>query len=334
MSVRKNLFCLVAIAWAFAAAYAGAESPGGNGGFAVVELFTSEGCSSCPPADEAMSRLAIAAAKENLPVYVLEWHVDYWDYLGWKDPYGSRLATDRQRAYARALPSSVYTPQVVINGSLVEQYAGDQRAIEQTARSLVKTTSAGSFRLQLSVSQSPTSFNVHADAGGASPGSKLLLLLVEDGLDATPTAGENARRPLIHSNVVRSLTVLSPGAVDARIEIPAGVQTSRSRLVGIIQDDRTMRILAADRVTLPTAGATLSGSVIDTRGIPVRGAMVQACNDVVCVPALTDRNGTFVFNGLAPGRYSIAVDSGPEPLAVTLESGRSLVVSRPIILTR
>jgi hypothetical protein len=282
-----------------------------------------------------MSRLSIAAAKENLPVYVLEWHVDYWDYLGWKDPYDSRMATDRQYRYARALPSSVYTPQVVINGSLVAQYAGDRGTIEQTARSLVKTTSAGRLRLQVSASQSPTVFTVHADAVATPPGSKLLLLLVEDGLGATPTVGENARRHLSHSNVVRSLTVLPAETGDARIEIPAGVQTSRSRLVGIIQDERTMRILAADQVTLPAAAAaTLSGRVIDARSMPVGGALVQACNDVLCIPALTDRSGTFVFNGLAPGRYSIAVDSGREPLEVALESGRPLVLSRPIVLTR
>ncbi len=67
-------------------------------GFAVVELFTSEGCSSCPPADEALTRLSAQARSGGLPVVALEWHVDYWDNLGWKDPFASHLATERQYA--------------------------------------------------------------------------------------------------------------------------------------------------------------------------------------------------------------------------------------------
>jgi hypothetical protein len=103
-------------------------------GFAVVELFTSEGCSSCPPADEALSQLVRRADREKLPIYALEWHVDYWDYLGWRDPWDSRLATERQYTYARTLPSSVYTPQAVINGYAVPRNAGDLGELEADAR--------------------------------------------------------------------------------------------------------------------------------------------------------------------------------------------------------
>jgi hypothetical protein len=80
----------------------------------VLELFTSEGCSSCPPADALMGKLA------RLPgVVALAWHVDYWNDLGWRDPYATRFATDRQRAYAARLRDEVYTPGLVVNGAAI-----------------------------------------------------------------------------------------------------------------------------------------------------------------------------------------------------------------------
>src|SRR4051794_39591301 len=83
-------------------------------GTAVVELFTSEGCSSCPPADEA---LAAAAKTYTGHVYVLGYHVDYWDRLGWKDPFSNAAWTDRQTRYADLFKlNSIYTPQAIVNG--------------------------------------------------------------------------------------------------------------------------------------------------------------------------------------------------------------------------
>ena len=341
MRFNRDLFLLAVIVSALTAVSASAQSPGANPGFAVVELFTSEGCSSCPPADEAVSQVSSAAAREGLPVYVLEWHVDYWDYLGWKDPYDSRAATERQYSYARALPSSVYTPQVVINGSLVPDYAGDGRAIDQAARTLVKSPPAGALRLQVRPSPSPAVLSVHADTDGAPAGTSILLVLVEDGLGALPTAGENAGRRLSHSSVVRSVAILPSAGGDARIAIPGGVQVSRARLIGLVQDTRTMHILAAGQAALPAraavsggpgAAASLSGRVIDAGGTGVKATMVQACSGAICIPAFTDSTGAFVFDGLAPGRYSIAVGPDAKPLEVTLEAGRPVVLGRPIVL--
>ena len=124
MDIRRSLSLAIAGDMFLASVHAGAQA---SAGFAVLELFTSEGCSSCPPADEALSDISQRAQKEGLPVYALEWHVDYWDSLGWKDPFDSHEATERQYAYARALPSDVYTPQLVVNGTLVPSYAGTSR---------------------------------------------------------------------------------------------------------------------------------------------------------------------------------------------------------------
>jgi hypothetical protein len=224
---------------------------------------------------------------------------------------------------------------MVINGSIVPRYAGDLREVDRLARSALKPSSTGRLRLTARPSESLSAIDVRAEVEGAPAGTQLLLVLVEEGLGATPTAGENVGRHLVHSNVVRSFTVVPAATADARVEVPAGVQVSRSRLVGLIQDARTMRILAADQVALAArASATLSGRVIDARGLAVGGARVQACGDAACVPAVTDNGGTFVFAGLAPGRYSIAVESGPAPTVVTLESGGHLVLRQPIVFTR
>ncbi len=100
-------------------------------GFAVIELFTSEGCSSCPPADELVSKVL----SENKPdVYILSFHVDYWDRLGWKDDFSQATFSDRQKQYARYLSlDGVYTPQIVVNGT--DQFVGSN---ETHLRSSIK----------------------------------------------------------------------------------------------------------------------------------------------------------------------------------------------------
>ena len=108
----------------------------------VIELFTSQGCNSCPPADAYLGELA-----KRPGVLALSLHVDYWDYLGWKDPFDSRYATNRQYAYSRALPSSVYTPQTVINGAIVPGYAGDWHEVDSTVRCLLGAKSPAGLKL-------------------------------------------------------------------------------------------------------------------------------------------------------------------------------------------
>jgi len=93
---------------------------------AVVELFTSEGCSSCPPADRILSRLTAETQRDHRRIYTLSFHVDYWDRLGWRDPYSSSANSDRQRQYAELMKlQSVYTPQMIVNGR-IEFVGSDQ----------------------------------------------------------------------------------------------------------------------------------------------------------------------------------------------------------------
>src|SRR5476651_1026951 len=105
-------------------------SKANNQRFAVVELFTSEGCSSCPPADEAVAK--IQKESNGKPVYILAYHVDYWNRLGWKDVFSTHEYSERQSEYARYLHlQSVYTPQIVVNGKT--EFVGSEESVLRNA---------------------------------------------------------------------------------------------------------------------------------------------------------------------------------------------------------
>jgi hypothetical protein len=162
------------------------------GGLVVVELFTSQGCSSCPPADALLVELT-----RRPDVLPLGFHVDYWDRLGWRDPFSSPAATARQESYARALGlSGVYTPQVVINGR--HEAVGSDR---QTINTIMAGSTRMPVRVALAVENGALSIRV-----GAGPGEGRLWLVSFDRQHETPVKrGENAGRTIVNVNVVRSL---------------------------------------------------------------------------------------------------------------------------------
>ena len=103
-----------------------------TGGFAVVELFTSEGCSSCPPADKLLGQIDERARADGSRVFPLAFHVDYWNHLGWTDPFSSEASSNRQRDYGRALHlESIYTPQMIVNGE--REFVGSNGEIAEKA---------------------------------------------------------------------------------------------------------------------------------------------------------------------------------------------------------
>jgi hypothetical protein len=191
-------------------------------GVAVVELFTSEGCSSCPPADAVLGELVRGHAGH--PVFALAFHVDYWDELGWPDRFASPDSTARQGAYARALRArGLYTPQMVVGGT--EQFTGSDRehAEEAIARA---TARPASIHLTLHARRSGTqAVAVEWTADAAAPGETLSLAVVETSATTSVRAGENAGRTLHHTNVVRSFVTapLSTGPGSRTLPIPRGL---------------------------------------------------------------------------------------------------------------
>jgi len=175
---------------------------------AVLELFTSQGCSSCPPADALLGRLA-----REPGIIALAWHVDYWNGLGWRDPYSSPAATERQRRYAEALRDEVYTPALVVNGARMV-VGSDQRAVESAIGAV------GGFIVPVVLHRDAEAWV--ADVGAA--GQPVSALLADyDPQHATEiAAGENGGRRLTDYRIVRTATVLGTWDGAARkLALPA-----------------------------------------------------------------------------------------------------------------
>jgi hypothetical protein len=215
------------------AAFAAPVSSQAAGAPVVVELFTSQGCSSCPPADAVLTDLA-----EHRPdVLALAFHVTYWDYLGWKDPYGLPEATARQRSYSSALHAdSVYTPQMVVDGQ--REFVGSDRGIALAAIQAVP--------------QKPVPLRIARDGSGLSIaigdgiGPAHVLLVGYDSAHRTPIGrGENSGRTLLESNIVRSLTPVGDWS-GVSVALKAPVPTGEHVAVLLQQD--TGRIVGAARL--------------------------------------------------------------------------------------
>lgn len=237
----------------FACAQATAAEP-----FAVVELFTSEGCSSCPAADKLASELVKEAEEDDKNVYVLSFHVDYWDRLGWKDPYSSEEATERQSAYAIAWRArSAYTPQMVING--VSGFVGSDRDRAERdidaaldAKSLVAVNATvkadGDDELDVNVALEIEGEPLHKDWD-------VIAALVERDLSQKVKRGENKGRTLHHDNVVRDFEAeeVEDDHASIELDIEDDVERANASVIVFVQDRRSLRILGATRVELPQA---------------------------------------------------------------------------------
>jgi hypothetical protein len=176
-------------------------------GAVVLELFTSQGCSSCPPADALLGELA-----RRPGVIALAWHVDYWDRLGWHDPFASRFATERQRTYARALDEDVYTPALVIGGA---------RMVVGSDRSRVEHAVASPPVLPVRIVMQPDA--VEIGPLPAAPGRLTALFATFEGEHVTRVGGgENGGRALREYNIARTAQRLDGWDSRAgRLAVPA-----------------------------------------------------------------------------------------------------------------
>lgn len=217
----------------------------------VVELFTSEGCSSCPPADAVLLQLSQKKPGEAPPLILLGEHVDYWNYIGWTDRFSSKQFSERQGEYAKALHAEVYTPQMVIDGQ--EQFVGNDAgevssriaaAAKKPNPAQVSLTWEGSGRLRVSVHSSTAA---KAD---------VLLAITEDGLSTQVANGENGGKTLHHAAVVRQLRgigEMANGSFEKTIDVPqqAGWNAAKLKVAVLVQDAGSRRILGAGSVTFP-----------------------------------------------------------------------------------
>lgn len=236
--------------------------PSPKTGPVVVELFTSEGCSSCPPADEFVATLSAEARKKGDGVLLLAFHVDYWDKLGWKDRFASAAASQRQRDYARKLGTdSIYTPQMVIDG--IHEFVGsdDERARRIIRREQEAPGRGVEFRADAAWRKGSIEVSVvlRAEADVKSAGElEALAAWVEDGLESKVSSGENRSRTLRHERVVRAFGVaqVKDGKVTLTLDPPADVKAERSDLVVLLQDPKTGAVRGAVSVGVPKAAVS------------------------------------------------------------------------------
>ncbi len=185
---------------------AAATSPRSNA--VLVELFTSEGCSSCPPADELLRQVSGRNTREGQRIVGISEHVSYWDQLGWRDPYSSDRYTRRQSDYSvRFGLDSVYTPQMIVNGR--EQFVGsDRHALEAAFSAESQRPQIELHILSANVTGKAITFTYAAARLPANISLELIAVLVDDSDRSQVLRGENSGRTLIHTSVARALARL------------------------------------------------------------------------------------------------------------------------------
>lgn len=200
----------------------------------VIELFTSQGCSSCPPADALLSELA-----ERPDVLPLAFHVTYWNRLGWRDPFSLDTATDRQRAYQRLLgDDTVYTPQMIVDGR-VDVIGSDRAGV---ARAIAQARGAAVVPIGLSRTAQGLRIQVAATSGAAARDAQLLLIGYDSQHRTAVARGENAGRQLSESNIVRSFSTLTTWSGQT-LDLASSAPTAER--AAVILQARDGRILGA-----------------------------------------------------------------------------------------
>lgn len=213
----------------------------------VIELFTSQGCSSCPAADKLLNEIIEKADQENKPVIGLSYHVSYWNYLGWKDPYSNENYNTLQRKYAEALQSSVYTPQMIIDGK--QEFVGSD---QEKAKEAIQHASTKSQECAITLSdliQHEKDATLNYQLSKLPLNEHLIVLLVKKHVENQVPSGENKGRLLKHNNVViyRQEALLSK---EGSITLPIDVLKESDSLIVYAQDNKTLAISAATKMKL------------------------------------------------------------------------------------
>jgi hypothetical protein len=270
ISMRQLLAALTVISVTLVAAVAmirppvqaSARTPETSRTPVVVELFTSEGCSSCPPADALLARLADEQFGGNVQLIALEEHVDYWNDLGWTDPFSSRDWTSRQYVYAGSLGNgNPYTPQMVVDGTLEFVGSHTQKARDSILRAASKAKIP--VMLAQAISNEPGKEKLSMQVGkleGTTRGdaTEVWLAITETGLHSAVTRGENAGEDLHHAAVVRSMRKIGEAkagsdtsfAGDASLPLQKEWKRENLRAVLLVQEKKSRRILGAAEIRI------------------------------------------------------------------------------------
>lgn len=232
----------------------------------LVELFTAEGCSSCPPADTLLEKMIASQPAAGVEIVGLGEHVDYWNQLGWRDRFSSAEFTARQQAYVDKLGTEqAYTPQMVVDGVVAfvgSDVSAARKAIEQAA-----DTPHGKVRIDVS-RPSDRELDVFVTASELPAAQEddradLIVVITEDGLQSDVKRGENAGKVLTHAAVVRSMKSIGQangpgGSARSRVKVSSDWKRDQLKVVAFAQSRKSRRVLATATVR-PYADAA-SGS--------------------------------------------------------------------------
>lgn len=217
----------------------------------LVELFTSEGCSSCPPADKVLAGLERTQPVAGARIVPLGLHVDYWDDIGWPDPFSSNAVTQRQRGYSTSLGAGTYTPQAVIDGRA--ETTGSRKAMVEQAIAEAAKRPHASIALELAARANDAApFEVTVKIGALPPGSasdaEAVVVLTQNAVRVAVRGGENAGSTLEHTAVARELVVAGPAptggaTLGSSLKPPAGVAAKDLRVVAFVQERGSRKIL-------------------------------------------------------------------------------------------
>lgn len=208
----------------------------------LLELFTSQGCSSCPPADRVLQKLDKETQSGELTVIALSYHVDYWNRLGWTDPYSSADFSQRQRNYASKInDQGVYTPQLIVQGK-----SGHIGSREREVRSVINEASRTKHQVSITASlvqEEETMLNYKLT--GMATDVILNIALAEKDLENAVPRGENRGRQLSHTNVVRRLITIKKPEASGNLIIPKEVfsQAENGKIILFVQEQENWEVL-------------------------------------------------------------------------------------------
>ena len=217
----------------------------------MVELFTSEGCSSCPPADRQLIFLEKQQPVTQAEIITLAFHVDYWNQLGWKDEYSTAAYSDRQRTYASKFESDqVYTPQMVVDGSA--EFVGSNG--EKASKAITNAVKVEKGKVEASVTGDDLKVSISGlPKHGA---ARVFLAIAEDGIVTDVKRGENAGNKLPHISIVRELKEIA--AVDAgevskiaevKIQTLPAWNRGNLKFIVFVQEDESRKVIAVGKAS-------------------------------------------------------------------------------------
>lgn len=219
-----------------------------NAPLVVLELFTSQGCSSCPPADVLLERVEAEYADK---VITLSYHVDYWNYIGWKDPFSSSVFSDKQRTYGnKFLSNSIYTPQVVVNGK-THFVGSDTNDMRSNLNTYIKEFPTNTVNLS-NIKKEINTLTLNYAVNGETTNKKLRLIIAIKERTTKVNRGENRSRTLKNTNIVvkEKLIALDSKTGTAHLDIPNIVESNDELLVVALVASKNLDITGGTQIAL------------------------------------------------------------------------------------